>query len=191
MPAPGLVKLGFLRLRFSNNFAVGSCGVGCPKIVFALGARPKTEPQAIQMQSVKNLSKLRKATKMEWKGLQKGASGARRYQNVIKREQNGTKRNQNGAKSYQHGATGCQKGAQRRPKCIQKSPWAPRSILGAKKGVRGVNLWILFEAFFVQKALKNQCKIRCRKKHEISWKNLLKREPKSMPKLIKNQCQNL
>ena len=97
---------------------------------------------------------------MEGKELQKGASGARRYQNGTKREQNGTKRFQNGAKSYQHGGTGCQKGAKRRPKCIQKSPWAPRSILGTGKGVRGVNFWILFGTFFVLKTLTTQCKIR-------------------------------
>ena len=104
---------------------------------------------------------------MERKGLQKGASGARRFQNGAQREQNGTKRIQNGAKSYQHGATGCQKGAKRRPKCIQKSPWALRSILGTGKGGRGLNFWILFGTCLVQKASKNQCKIQYRKNMKI------------------------
>ena len=169
MPAPGLVKLGFLRLRFSNNFAVGSCGVGCPKIVFALGVRPKTEPQAIQMQKKRQEAfKIKKSNENGAKRVAKGASGARRYQNETKREQNGTKRYQNGTKSYQHGATGCQKGAERRPKCIPKLPWAPRSISGAKKCDCRRYFGTQFGLFLIQKALKKQCKIRCRKKHESS-----------------------
>ena len=137
MPAPGLVKLGFLRLRFSNNFAVGLAALGAPKLYLHWECDQKrNRKQSKCRKSGKKLSKLRKAMKMERKELQKGASGARRYQNGAKRKQNGTKRNQNGARSYQHGATGCQKRAKRRPKCIQKSPWAPRSILGAKKGDR-------------------------------------------------------
>ena len=123
MPAPGLVNLGFLRLRFSNNFAVGSCGVGCPKIVFALGARPKTEPQAIQMQKKRQEAfKIKKNNGNGAKRVAKGASGARRYQNGAKRKQNGTKRQQNGTKSYQHGATGCQKGTERR---LLDAFWSP------------------------------------------------------------------
>ena len=167
--------MGFLRLRFSNNFAVGSCGVGCPKIVFALGAQTKTEPQAIQMQKKRQEAfKIKKSNENGAKRVAKGATGARRYQNGAKRKQNGTKRYQNGAKSYQHGATGCQKGAKRRPKCIQKSPWAPRSILGTGKGVRGVNFWILFGTFLIQKTSKNQCKIRSPQNMEFDIKGVPK-----------------
>ena len=111
---------------------------------------------------------------MKRKGLQKGASGARRYQNGAKREQNRTKRHQNGTKSYQHGATGCQKGAERRPKCIPKSPWAPRSILGAKKGDRIRYFGNHFGYFFEQKALKNQCKNRSPKNIEFDIKGVPK-----------------
>ena len=143
--------------------------LGAPKLYLHWERDQKrNRKQSKCRKSVKKLSKLGKATKMERKGLQKGASGARRYQNGTKRKQNGTNRDQNGTKSYQHGATGCQKGAERRPKCIQKSPWAPRSILGAKKGDR-IRYCLSHDGLFlIQKALKNQCKIRCRKKHEIS-----------------------
>ena len=185
MPAPGLVKLGFLRLRFSNNFAVGFCGVGCPKIVFALGARPKTKPQAIQMQ--KKCQEAFKIKKSDENGAKSVAKRSQRSKKVSTWSQKTAKSNQKKPKWSEKLLKLSHKGAKRRPKCIQKSPWAPRSILGTGKGVRGVNFWILFGAFLVQKDLKNQCKIRCRKKHEISWNFFLKREPKSMPKLIKNQ----
>ena len=163
MPAPGLVKLGFLRSRFSNDFAVGSCGVGCPKIVFALGVRPKTEPQAIQMQ--KKRQDAFKIKKSDANGAKSVAKGTQRSQKVSKWSQKKAKWNQKRPKWNQKLPTWSYRvpKGKRQPKCIQKSPWAPRSIWGTGKGVRGVNFWILFGAFLVQKDLKINAKFNVEK----------------------------
>ena len=90
----------------------------------------------------------------EEKELQKGASGARRYQNGAKREQNGTKRNQNGAKSYQHGAT-------REPKGDQS---ASQSRLG-----REGRFWKPFLSYFgaILGAILVQNPVKFRKKRHL------------------------
>ena len=86
-------------------------------------------------------------------------------------------------------------GAKREPKGDQS---ASKSRLGRqgrfwepKKECAGVSFWINFGAFLVQKALKINANLDVEKNMKFHEKNILKREPKSMPKLIKNQCQNL
>ena len=76
-----------------------------------------------------------------------------------------------GAKGCQNGAQGRQKGAKGRPKCIQRSTFGK----GREKG--GLALGIpapLFRRFLFKKALKNQCKNRCRKSNGIYEKVLPK-----------------
>jgi hypothetical protein len=60
--------------------------LGAPKILFALGVRPKTEPQAIQMQKKRQqILNIKKSKKMERKGCQKGGGGAKMYQHAPER----------------------------------------------------------------------------------------------------------
>ena len=63
-------------------------------------------------------------------------------------------------------------GAKREPtKCIQKSPWAPRSILGAKKCDRRRYFGSHFGPFLVQKASKINAKFNIEKNMKFHKKN--------------------
>ena len=114
---------------------------------------------------------------------QKGTKGCQK-------EPKGT---QNGAKGRQRepkGTQGAPKGNQGEPKGIQKSAWAPGSILNAKTGAFPIPIWIQLWTIFPP---KRRSKIDAKtdvEKHEFQSKSDTKRVPKSMPKRIKNQCQN-
>ena len=127
MPAPGLGKVGFLRLRFSNNFAVGSLRRWVPQNCICTGCATKngtaSNPNGEKAtKSYQNYEERRK-----WS--EKSAKREPEERKGSKMEPKGTKME---PKANKMEPNACQTGAKRRPKCIQKSPWAPRSILGAK-----------------------------------------------------------
>ena len=119
--------------------------------------------------------------KIDRKACQKEASGARRYQNGTKRKQNGTKKLKWSQKlptwSYR-----VPKGSQKATEVHPKVALGAKVDFGNRKRGARVNFWILFGTFLVQKALNNQCKIRCRKNMKFHETTLKKRSP--------NQCHN-
>ena len=145
---------------------------------------------------------------MEKKELQKRASGsqtqAKNTQKRVQRSQKGAKMEPMGAKSEPKrnqrlrkgsqrvpkgnpkGAKGSQKGAKERPKWIQKSPWAPGSILGAKKVKFVDRFGVKNGSFFDQKSKKRHPK----KHQKINAEKVSKNDAKRWPKWCKNGCQN-
>ena len=102
---------------------------------------------------------------------------------TIENSQNGARSEPKGAirspKGNQRAPKGSQKWANRRPKCIKRSTFGK----GREKGGRAWGIPApLFRRFLFKKALKNQCKNRCRKSKGIYEKVL--------PKWCQNEVQN-
>ena len=158
--------------------------MGAAKIVFALEVRPKTEPQAIQME--KKRLKTLKIKKSDENGAKRAPKGSQRSEKVAKWSQKGAKWSPKRPKWSPKGAKREPKGNQSASKSRlgrQGRFWEPKGVNpGRRIGTVLVHFW---SKKLKKTTSKNHLKFDTEKVEKMREKTL-KMETKREPKSVKN-----